>query len=166
MIFSEETVKETQRGRMDAKKEVKRKTLMDRAKEATVRDPSEHAKRQVGELDKTAKASQLKRKSCLSQIESDEKEIAKIDVQIDRINVRYNPLCQQLEEGKQKREHLLKMLEQCNRDQKSIMNDSKNIVNSRRIDESKLSKSMASLQLQLVRGFSVEPDTTFKQTKH
>ena len=91
---------------------------------------------------------------------------AKIDEQIDRINVRYNPLCQQLEEGKQKREHLLKMLEQCNRDQKSIMNDSKNIVNSRRIDESKLSNSMASLQLQLVRGFSVEPNTTFKQTKH
>ena len=68
--------------------ETKRKTLVQLAGETTVRDPAAHAKHQVEELDKTAKHSQAKRKKCNDQIESDIKEIAKLEEQIAMLKVR------------------------------------------------------------------------------
>lgn len=69
--------------------EIKRKTLVQLAGETTVRDPAAHAKHQVEELDKTAKHSQMKRKKCNDQIESDTKEIAKLEEQIAMLKIRY-----------------------------------------------------------------------------
>ena len=60
----------------------KRKTLVQLQSEIGVRDPAAHAKLQVEELDKTAKASQLKRKKCNEQIEADKKEIENLNEQI------------------------------------------------------------------------------------
>ena len=119
----------------------------------------------MGELDKTAKASQLKRKLCKEQIEADKKEIEAINAQIASIHIRSDPLCAQLREDKEKKEHLLKMLKQCLEDEQRVMGDMKGTVQSRMMDDSKLSKKMASLNLRLIRGFSVEPETTFKQAK-
>ena len=74
-------------------------------------------------------------------------------------------MCEQLKEDKEKKAHLLRMLEQCLADEKKVMGEMKGTVQSRVMDDSKLSKKMASLNLRLLRGFSVEPASTFKQGK-
>ena len=56
--------------------------------ETKIADPASHAKKQVSELDKTAKRSIAKRKFITEQLENDEKEIHHIDAQIARINER------------------------------------------------------------------------------
>ena len=53
-----------------------RKTLLQLQGEVEVKDPSSHAKKQVAELDKTAKKSLAKRKACTDQIAADKKELA------------------------------------------------------------------------------------------
>jgi hypothetical protein len=58
--------------------------------EVEVRDPAAHAKRQVGELDKTAQRSLAKRKNCNDQLEADRKELEHLNDQIDRIKLRSN----------------------------------------------------------------------------
>lgn len=65
-----------------------RKTLVEQAGEPNVRDPAAHAKRQVEELDKTAKRSQNRRKKTQESIEADNKEIAQLQEQIDMLKVR------------------------------------------------------------------------------
>ncbi len=65
-----------------------RKTIMEKASEPNVRDPAAHAKNQVSELDKTAKASQLKRKHCIQSIEDDKRERDHVEDQIARLKLR------------------------------------------------------------------------------
>ena len=83
-----------------------------------VKDPSDHARRQVKELDKTAKKSKDKRKATLEQIEADKKEIAQIDKRLAEIHREYDPLVKALEEKLEKKKHLQAMLEQCKKTQK------------------------------------------------
>ena len=45
------------------------------------------------------------------------------------------------------------------------MGTTQSIVHTRRIDDSKLSRAMATSQLEQVRGFSVAPESTFHQTR-
>jgi len=66
----------------------KKLTLVEQQSLVQVRDPSSHAKRQVSELDKTAKRSLAKRKACNDQIEADKKELEEINHQIERIKQR------------------------------------------------------------------------------
>ena len=68
-----------------------------------VKDPSDHARRQVKELDKTAKKSKDKRKATLEQIEADKKEIAQIDKRLAEIHREYDPLVKALEEKLEKK---------------------------------------------------------------
>ena len=56
--------------------------------ETKIADPAAHAKKQVSELDKTAKRSLDKRRFVTEQLEKDEKEIHHIEDQIARINER------------------------------------------------------------------------------
>jgi len=140
-----------------------RKTLVQQQSEMTVKDPSEHAKRQVGELDKTAKKSLAKRKACNDQLEADAKEIEKINIQLERIHLRYDPLVESLRDKMERKAHLLKMLEQCLGEEKRMMNDMKVTVTTRKQDDSKLNKAMASYKLSTERGFDILPDSTFKQ---
>jgi hypothetical protein len=51
-------------------------------------DPSEHAKRQVSELDKTAKRSMAKRKAVTENIASNTKQLAQLDHQIASLRIR------------------------------------------------------------------------------
>ena len=67
----------------------KKLTLVEQQGLIKVRDPSQHAKRQVGELDKTAKRSLAKRKACNDQLESDKKELEHINQQIAMIKKGY-----------------------------------------------------------------------------
>ncbi len=97
-----------------------RKTLLQLQSETTVRDPSQHAKHQMSELDKSAKKSALKRKACNDQIESDLKEIHHLTDQIDRINLRYLPLCDALQEMEDRKKHLLQLLESCVKEEKQV----------------------------------------------
>lgn len=56
--------------------------------ETRIADPAAHAKKQVAELDKTAKRSLEKRRNVTEQLEKDRKEIEHIESQIARINER------------------------------------------------------------------------------
>ena len=141
-----------------------RKTLLQLQTETQVRDPSNHAKHQMSELDKSAKKSALKRKQCEDQIESDIKEIHHIDDQIERINTRYIPTCDALKEMEDRRAALQKLLSSCMKEERQIMSNTKNTVHERMIDDSKLNRNMATQKLEMLRGFTIDPSSTFKQT--
>mmetsp|Transcript_26591 Transcript_26591/g.39512 ORF Transcript_26591/g.39512 Transcript_26591/m.39512 type:complete len:179 (+) Transcript_26591:82-618(+) len=143
----------------------KRKTLVQLQSETTVRDPAAHAKNQITELDKTAQRSLAKRKSCTEQVEADSKELAHVESQIQSIRRRYDALCKHLAETKEKRELVIKTLESCVAEEKSIMGSTQSIVHTRRVDDAKLSRAMATSTLVQARGFGVGPDTTFHQTR-
>ena len=64
-----------------------RKTLVEQAGEINIRDPAQHTRHQVNELDKQAKSSMMKRKSRLEQIDVDNKEIAHINDEIRSLRV-------------------------------------------------------------------------------
>jgi len=140
-----------------------RKSLLQLQGEVTVKDPSVNARRQVSELDKTAKKSLDKRKACNEQTTADRKEIEQLTLQIAQIHKSYDPLCALLQENKDKKAALLKTLEQCMQEQKRMMGEMSNTVTSRKQDDSKLSRKMASQKLESERGFGLGPETTFKQ---
>ena len=144
---------------------VVRKSLVERAGEVKVKDPSSHAKRSVEELDKTAKKSLAKRKLCDEQLEADQKELHLIEEQIKNIRLRYDPLVQLLKENKEKKENLIKTLESCNTEEKNLMVNMKSTVHSRLKDDSKVSSKNATLQLAALRGFTMDSDSTFHQKK-
>lgn len=142
-----------------------RKTLMQRVAEVQVRDPSEHAKRQVSELDKTAKHSAAKRKACEDQMEADRKELAQIQDQIDFIHSRYDPLVTWLNEAHEDKKRLIETLEQCKREEKRIMSETKETVDTRKMDDSKFRKRMVTMELSRLRGYTLTPESTFYQSR-
>lgn len=140
-----------------------RKTLMELASETTVRDPASHARHQVSELDKTAKRSQAQRKKCNDQIEADNKEIAKLTEQISRLRKKYDPLCEHLAQAKEQKQNLLKTLSVCVQDEKKIMQETKGVIQVRRLEESKMTKRMGTMELELERGYTLRTESTFHQ---
>jgi hypothetical protein len=142
-----------------------RKTLMQRVAEVQVRDPSEHAKRQVSELDKTAKHSAAKRKAYVDQMEADRKELAQIQDQIDFIHSRYDPLVTWLNEAHEDKKRLIETLEQCKKEEKRIMSETKETVDNRKMDDSKFRKRMVTMELSRLRGYTLTPESTFYQSR-
>ena len=142
-----------------------RKTLLQLQGEVTVKDPSAHAKKQVAELDKTAKKSLAKRKACNEQLASDRKEIERLEVQIAQIHRQYDPLCESLKEAKDKKQALLRTLEQCSQEEKRMMSTMSETVTARKQDDSKLTRALATQKLEMERGFDLGPTSTFKQKR-
>jgi hypothetical protein len=142
-----------------------RKTLLEQASESNVRDPAAHAKRQVEELDKTAKRSQLRRRLTQESIEADDKEIAQLHEQIEMLLVRYDPLVEHLNDSMAKKKELEQILEHCLKDQKNIMGNVKGVIFERRIEDSKNTKKMGSYELEKLRGYNLKPESTFYQGK-
>ena len=142
-----------------------RKTLLQLQSEVTVKDPSAHAKKQVSELDKTAKRSLAKRKACNEQLASDKAEISYLEHQIAQIHRKYDPLCQNLKEAKERKAALIKTLEQCSQEEKRMMGSMSATVVARKQDDSKLCRRMATQKLELERGFTLGVESTFHQ-KH
>lgn len=128
-----------------------------------VKDPSDHARRQVKELDKTAKKSKDKRKATLEQIEADKKEIAQIDKRLAEIHREYDPLVKALEEKLEKKKHLQAMLEQCKKTQKEMMGSMKTMVNENMVRSYKQNARDATFKLETLRGYNLKPESTFKQ---
>lgn len=143
----------------------KRKTLAEQASEVNIRDPAQHTKRQVSELDNQAKGGLAKRKHRLEQIDRDSSEIAHIDEEIGRIKMRYDPLCIALKDRQQRRKELIATLESCIKDEKRIMGDTKGTVYQRRIDEMKLNRSMCSTEMAVLRGYTVTAESTFHPSR-
>ncbi len=141
-----------------------RKTLVELQTTYGVKDPSEHAKRQVAELDKTAKRSKEKKKFMLEQVEQDKKEIARIEEQLATIHRTYDPLCAGLEAKLEKKKHLTDLLEKCKQQEQDMMGTMKGMVNQNMVRNYKQNRSMATIKLEGERGFSVKPDSTFRQT--
>jgi len=143
-----------------------RKTLLQLQDEVGVSDPAAHAKRQVGELDKTAQRSLAKRKFITDQLASDAKELKYIQHEMDELNKTYIPLCEQLDKKIEKRKNFLKQLDTCLKQQKGIFDTIKGTVGQRKLDDSKLSRKMATLKLQVERGYSLGMDSTFRQSNN
>jgi len=141
-----------------------RKTLVQMQSTYGVKDPSEHAKRQVSELDKTAKKSKEKKKFMLEQVESDKKEIAKLNEQIQSIHLTYDPLVAGLEAKLQQKKQLLELLETCKKQEKVMMTDMKGMVNANMVRNFKQNRNAATHKLEVERGFTVKPDSTFRQS--
>jgi len=128
-----------------------------------VKDPSEHAKRQVAELDKTAKRSKDKKKTMLEQVEADTKEIARIDEQLAAIHRTYDPLVAGLADKQAKKANLIALLDKCKNQEKSMMGTMKGMVNENVVRNFKQNRNMASYKLEVERGFTVKPESTFRQ---
>ena len=79
---------------------------------------------------------------------------------------RYDPLCSQLNEKSLLKKQLKENLKACIEEERRIMSETIAIVNSRKLDDSKLTRKMASLQLEALRGFNLGPDSTYRQTKN
>ena len=142
-----------------------RRTIAEQASDINIRDPAQHTRHQVSELDKQAKGGLAKRKFRLEQIDHDTKEIAQIDDEIFRIKQRYDPLCKSLEERRQKRKELMATLESCLKEEKRIMGETIQTVGQKKIDEMKLSRSFCSLEMAIQRGYTVTPESTFYQSR-
>lgn len=140
-----------------------RRTLLQRAGEVNVKDPGAHARHCVSELDKTAKKSALKRKQCNDQIAQDLKDISHVEEQLLRLNERYVPLCDSLDQAKERKKQLLELLATCEQDEKEIMKGTKEIMNTSMIDNAKLCRKTATMELQTLRGFTMQPESTFHQ---
>lgn len=46
------------------------------------------------------------------------------------------------------------------------MGDTKGVIETRRLEESKMVKKMGSLELELLRGYNMNPESTFHQSRH
>ena len=144
-------------------KVVKRLTLVEQQALVGVKDPSDHARRQVKELDKTASKSKGKRQATMEQIESDKKELKRIETRLAEIHRIYDPLCANLDEKVAKRKHLMEMLEQCKKTQKGMMSEMKYMVNQNMVRNYKQNAKEASFKLEVQRGYNLKPESTFKQ---
>lgn len=103
---------------------------------------------------------------------ADKKEIMQLDEQINMLRirldtttiartyclifhisflVRYDPLCEHLKEAKDRKKELLEILANCLQDQKEIMGEVKGTIQLRRIEESRLTSKMGSLELETLR---------------
>jgi hypothetical protein len=70
-----------------------------------------------------------------------------------------------LKERLEKKKHLLEVLDECMKDEKRIMGETKNTVNTRIMDDFKLTRRTATMELQITRGYTMLPDSTFHQTR-
>jgi hypothetical protein len=141
-----------------------RTSLVDMQSTYGVKDPSEHAKRQVADLDKTAKKSRLKQKMMQEQVESDTRELARIEEQLAGIHKIYDPLVAGLEEKQKKRAELVKLLDQCKVQEQGMMQNMKGMVSENVSRSFKQSRQAASFKLEVERGFTVKPESTFRQS--
>jgi hypothetical protein len=141
-----------------------RKTLVEMQTTYGVKDPSEHAKRQVTNLDKAASKSKAKKKFTLEQVESDRKEIAKIEEQLASIHRIYDPLCEGLTDKVEKKKSLIALLETCKQQERSMMKNMKGMVNDNMVRNFKQNRHAASFKLEVERGFTVKPESTFRQS--
>lgn len=141
----------------------KRVSLVEQQTTFGVKDPSDHAKRQVKELDKTAKKSKDRRKKCEEQMANDKKEIAQINKRLEEIHRIYDPLCESLKEKLEKKEHLIKMLTNCKDQEKGMMGQMKGMVNTNMIQTFKQNRNAATFKLESLRGYTIKPESTFSQ---
>ena len=141
----------------------KRISLVEQQTTFGVKDPSEHAKRQVKDLDKTAKKSKDRRKKCEEQMERDKKEIAQINKRLEEIHRIYDPLCDSLKEKLEKKDHLIKMLNNCKSQEKDMMGTMKGMVNANMIQTFKQNRNAATFKLETLRGYTIKPESTFSQ---
>jgi chromosome segregation ATPase len=149
----------------DEKKTSKpRKTLMQLQGEVGVTDPSQHARRQVSELDKTAQRSLAKKKFTMDQMASDTKELKHLDKEINELRKGYDPLCRDLAEKEKKRKELIKQLESCKNHNINILKEIKGTVVGSRLQDMKLFSKMAKQNLEVQRGYTLGPSSTFKQS--
>ena len=127
-------------------------------------DPTEHSKRQVAELDHTAKRSKEKKRIMQEQVEADTKEIARIDEQLAAIHRIYDPLVAGLAEKQAKKANLIALLEKCKSQEKAMMGTMKGMVNENVVRSYKQNRNLASYKLEMERGFTVKTESTFRQS--
>ena len=142
----------------------KRLTLVQQQSLRGVNDPSGHAKRQVAELDKTAKRSGERRKLCKEQMAYDMRELTQLNKQIQNVHRNYDPLCLQLEEHTRRRNELVKTLESCRKQENLVMSEMKLTVTNRNQEDNKLNRMMITQKLRDIRGYSIDPSSTYHQT--
>lgn len=142
--------------------EIKRKTLMEMQEEIKIKDPANMARLQVSELDKTMKVSLARVHSSGIQLENDRKELAHIEDQMSRIMSRYEPLCELIQANKAKKEQLLSALNTINTEERKITGESKASLSRRRVEDAKMLRRAASLELSSCRGFDVSLASTYR----
>ena len=143
----------------------KRLTLVQQQSLVGVNDPSGHAKRQVAELDKTAKRSGERRKLCEEQMAYDMRELEQLDQQIQSVHRNYDPLCSQLQENMKKRNELVRTLESCRKQENLVMSDMKFTVINRNQEDTKFNRKIVTQRLRNIRGYGIDPSSTFKITR-
>eukprot|EP00903_Cladosiphon_okamuranus_P019819 g18216.t1 len=142
-----------------------RKTLLQQQTEYTVRDPSTHAARQVRELDTFAGGMAAKKKACLDQIERDRQELAYIDGKINSEARKYDALLETLNARRAERDRMLHHLARCKHDNRALMGDACVRTAWARREDSRMLKSVSSMELQAARGFGSGSGTTFSRTQ-
>ena len=143
----------------------KRLTLLQQQSLVGVNDPSGHAKRQVAELDKTAKRSGERRKLCEEQMAYDMRELEQLDQQIQSVHRNYDPLCSQLQENMKRRNELVRTLESCRKQENLVMSDMKFTVINRNQEDTKFNRKIVTQRLRNIRGYGIDPSSTFKITR-
>lgn len=143
----------------------KRLTLVQQQSLVGVNDPSGHAKRQVAELDKTAKRSGERRKLCEEQMAYDMRELEQLDQQIQSVHRNYDPLCSQLQENMKRRNELVRTLESCRKQENLVMSDMKFTVINRNQEDTKFNRKIVTQRLRNIRGYGIDPSSTFKITR-
>jgi hypothetical protein len=72
-------------------------------------------------------------------------------------------VCGQLKEAKERRALLVQTISSCDEEEKDIMGSTQSIVMSRRMEDSRLLRTIAASTLEMDRGFKMDPSSTFHQ---
>lgn len=73
-------------------------------------------------------------------------------------------MCEHLKESYERKKNLVETLEQCLLEEKKIMGNTKNVIQDRRTEESKMNKKMSTLELEILRGYHLKPESTYYQS--
>jgi hypothetical protein len=105
-----------------------------------------------------------KKKDKMDEIERDMKEIAQIDDLVRQLKLRYDPLCEHLERKLEVKRMMVEKMDSSILEERRIMGDTKGTVNMRKMDDMKLTRRMVTGELQSLRGYTLQPESTFYQS--
>mmetsp|Transcript_13536 Transcript_13536/g.22094 ORF Transcript_13536/g.22094 Transcript_13536/m.22094 type:complete len:120 (+) Transcript_13536:80-439(+) len=106
-----------------------------------------------------------RRRKCGDAMEKAQNSIAWIDKEIERLLKLYKPLCKRLEEREGTLTNVKHNLHLAEKTMIQIMGQTKATSVSGMLANSKMQKKNASVHLKTVRGFGVDPSTTFSQNR-
>ena len=139
-----------------------RRTLVERASDNTQggADAFKQSERIIKSTQAMTDGLKLKRKTAADEMEADEKEMARLDRELDEFRRKYDAVCQSYDDNVAKRNHLRATLADAKRQMDDMQTTCGEWAARNRRDQYKFNSKLVSEELRELRGYSVEPGST------